>query len=288
MNKAVAGILIIGLVLCGGRAHGVDDETQAEREHQNVRVKVVAVNPSQNKNQQVPVKIYLPQEVTPEDIVSKGELVLGYDSQKSTYYVYKNDVELKPKESRVFEVEVKDVWFVPQGQIDDFRKHSRLVLSRLKGSTYYETAQGLATSIDESLNKVYATQNDETASRKERIGRYRSNLLLVEAVEKNINRMEKLITIAQSRPVPEVLEKPKVKTESPTKTTTWMIIFIIMLFIGMLAGVFFFTWQTQAHYTKDFIVGVRKLVFGKGGTPPATPEKTEPGSPEGEEPKPEA
>jgi len=237
-------------------------------ERDNIRVKVMAVNPSGTKTQNVPVKIYLPQEIRPEDILSKGELEVGYDNDRGVFYVFKNGVSLKPKETRVFEVEVKDVWYITQEKLGSLKDGTTLIVSRLENTPYYEQAQKIVLPIFKGLDTIDKSQNDDTVGRKERIGIYRTNLKLLDSVEKDFTKLQSLFAVAQALPVPEVLEKPKVKTESPTKTTTWMIIFIIILFIGMLAGVFFFTWHTQARFTKDFIGGVRRIVFGKGGTYP--------------------
>jgi hypothetical protein len=47
-----------------------------------IKLRVVAVNPSKDKVQKVPIKIFLPKEVIPDDIVDMGELKVGYDSHK--------------------------------------------------------------------------------------------------------------------------------------------------------------------------------------------------------------
>lgn len=231
----------------------------------NMELSVVAVNPSKTKTQDVPIKMYLPQEVTPADIVDSAGLEVEFDPDKSIYYLYKEGVTLKPAETKTFNVEIRDVWIIPQDQLDALREQTAFVLGRLEGSEFYESAQKLAETIYNSLDIVARTQSDQTVSRRRHIGVYRDNLDIIKQVKENIALMEKKLTLPQALPVPEVLEQPKMKTDAPTKTTTWMIIFIIMTFMGMLAGVFFFTWRTQAHFTKDLIAGARNIVFPKKG-----------------------
>ena len=115
--------------------------------------------------------------------------------------------------------------------------------------------------IKKALEKIAVTQNDEAVSRRSHIGIFRNSLNIVNLVKEDVERLEKQLEIVRSMPKPEVLEKTNLKTESPAKSTSWMIIFIIMLFISMLAGVFFFTWQTQANSTKAQIAKDRDSAF---------------------------
>lgn len=236
-----------------------------EKERDTIKLRAVAVNPSATRDQVVPIKIYLPEEVTPKDIVSSRDLKIEYDDDRGAYYAVRADVFLKPKQTRIFEVEVKDVWIVPQDKLKVLSDQTNFVLKRLKGSEFYEPSKILADAIFMSLDVIAKTQDDETVGRKQHIGIYRNNLKIVEEIEDNIERMERQLTLIAALPVPDVLEQDKIKSDSPAKTTTWMIIFIIIIFIGMLAGVFFFTWHSQANSTKDFIGSVRKKVFPKGG-----------------------
>jgi hypothetical protein len=238
---------------------------QEGRERENMELSVVAVNPSKTDIKSVPIKMDLPKEVTPNDIIDSGGLEVEFDTERSIYYLYKEEVKLNPAETKVFNVEIRDVWIVPQKQVDALKEDTATVLSRLEGTEFYEPAQRLGETINNALDTVVRTQNDETVSRRRHIGVYRNNVKIIDQVKEDIARLEKKLTLPQALPVPEVLEKPEIKTEAPSKTTTWMIIFIIMLFMGMLAGVFFFTWQTQAHFSKNLISSARNLVFPKRG-----------------------
>ena len=40
--------------------------------------------------------------------------------------------------------------------------------------------------------------------------------------------------------------------KTPSRATTWFIIFAILIFIGVLGAVFFFTWQAQVRMTSSF------------------------------------
>ena len=50
----------------------------------------------------------------------------------------------------------------------------------------------------------------------------------------------------------DMLSESRLNLRDPSKTTTWFIIFAILIFIGVLATVFFFTWQSQVKAASRF------------------------------------
>src|SRR3989338_2056602 len=106
MKRAVLFFVFCMLVFRGSL--GLCDDPQKS----TIKLRVVAVNPSKEKPQTVPIKIFLPKEVIPDDIINMGDLKVGYDSSKGVYYAYSDGVELKPQETRVFEVHLEDIWRV--------------------------------------------------------------------------------------------------------------------------------------------------------------------------------
>lgn len=251
---------ILGFLLCFSPV-----ALAQEKERETIEMSVVAVNPSDSKPQTVQIKTYLPKEITPDTILDASGLDVEFDSVQSMYFVFKEELKLKPGETRTFSVEIKDVWFIDQKRLDSLRTQTESIVLRLGETEFYEPANLLAETIYKALDTVTKTQNDETVSRRSHIGIYRNNLLIVEQIKDDVDRLEKQLIVASSLPKPDVLEEAELKTDSPTESTSWMIIFIIMLFIGMLAGVFFFTWQTQANATKNLISEAREQAFPEKG-----------------------
>lgn len=214
-------------------------------------LRVVAVNPSAENSRTVPVRIDLPQEIKPADILDHGELEVEFDTERSMYYVFKPEVTLAPKQTRVFEVVVRDVWFIPEPQLDALKSHAELVLRRLERTEYYESAKELGDSIVSRLGDIRTIQHDETISRKQRIGAYRRNLLALQAIKDDLARMEKLLSFTGGPPIPDMLEESPLKADAPSTTTTWLVIFLIIVFMGLLAGQFFFTWQRRVRTSAE-------------------------------------
>ena len=70
-----------------------------------------------------------------------------------------------------------------------------------------------------------------------------------------------------------MLKESPLKSDAPSTTTTWLVIFLIMIFMGLLAGQFFFTWQRRVKAPErpepDFPAPGM-------GTPAASPEAEKP------------
>ncbi|MEI6631875.1 MAG: hypothetical protein WCL25_04605, partial [bacterium] len=233
----------------------------------------VVINPSKSKTQTVQVKNYLPVEVKPKDITELGGLELEYDSAQSIYYVYKHNLELSPGEMRVFEVEVEDIWVVSDKTLSDLKRRAEGILKKAESTAYYESCKEIADTIYPRLDEIATSQSDEAISRAQHIGIYRQNLLVLDKVKEDIARMEKILATAGGPIAPEMLSKTKIKAESPTKTITWIVVFIIIIFIGLLAGVLFFTWHRQSRITKDALLSAKKSAFPE---PSGTEGKEEP------------
>lgn len=223
--------------------------------------RVVAVNPSKTKTQKIQVKSYLPQEIKARDVVDIGGLDLEYDPEKAIYYVYKADVELAPAEVRVFEVEVEDVWIIAKDKLDDVKTRVDSITARVENTDYYPKVKEIADTIYPRLEEIATSQVDDTVSRTQHIGIYRQNTLVLDQVKEDIAKMEKILATAGGPLAPEMLAKTRVKSESPSKTMTWIVIFTLIIFTGLMAGVLFFTWHRQARITKEALSAAKKSAF---------------------------
>lgn len=227
----------------------------------SVTFRVIAINPSKTKSQKTEVKKYLPEEIRPKDVIDSGGLDIEYDTDKSLYYAYKESVELTPAEVRVFEIEVEDVWLVGEDELTDLRERTDSILLQLENSEYHLKAETIANTIYKRLEEIRTSQLDDSVSRQGHIGIFRNNLNTIEDIKEDIARMEKILVTAGGPPSPEMLADAKIKADSPSTTMTWIVIFVIIIFTGLLAGVLFFTWQHQARVTKEAILSSRKNAF---------------------------
>jgi len=272
-NKGYGGLAIrvlsftSFLIVCSmsiplAHAQSQDEET--------ITISVVVANPSKEKTQTIPVKIDLPQEVTPEDIIDKGDLEVQYDDQKSSYFLYNKAVELKPKQTRVFEVQVKNVWKIPQEEIGELSSYAEMLIKKLEGSDYYESGKRLYDLAQKELSEIKLRQSDENLGQKQRIGAYRLNRKAMEQIKQYLEKMEKILSFQGGPPVPEMLQESKLKSDAPSTKTTWLIIFAVLFFVGLLGLQFFYTWHKRAMAEKSSMDTQRRKL--PGNAPVTGPE----------------
>jgi hypothetical protein len=232
-----------------------------------IKFRIVALNPSKVKTQRVPIKIYLPEEVKPQDVLDLGGLNLEFDAQKSLFYVYKDNVILKPGQTKIFEVEVKDIWIIPQEELDTIKEKVNILLGSFKDSPYYEKIKNLSTRANALIDEIAKSQSDESVSRSQHIGIYRTNKKALAKLKEEVAEMERLLETVGGPLTPHIFAKTKFRTEAPTKTATWLIIFSVIIFVGLLALVFFFTWYRQSKITHTVISQAKKESFFEEETP---------------------
>ena len=199
-------------------------ETQA-----GITLRLVAVNPADNE-QVVPVKVYLPMEIKPEDVIYKEDLEIGYDTQQGSYYVH-GEYTLKPKEVLEKEIELKDIWVIDETQISLLRQESKSIADDFKKTNYAEKAELIYQGIDKKLQEVSQMQLASSASPGYHISNYRNSLSLLNSAKADLLAAKTLLA--------EVSPKGLAKF-------TWKIILFIIIFLGVLGMGFFFIWQRQS------------------------------------------
>ena len=245
-----------------------------------IKFKIELSNPSAD-TKVVPLKYYLPVEVKPEYIIDKGGLEVAYDYQKGIHYCYKNDISLAPQEKKEFVVGVKDVWVIPEEQIQTLKAHAIKLMDMLKDSEYREPAGFLGNKIVGELDNIIAIQNNPKVSVERHIGDYRTNLARFDNVRKDVAKLERLVIQAGGSPGVtlavkdiksrggegiglgkgkagpgaggalrgakglEMVGKSIFRGKAPDITTSWKIIWIIVGFLAAMSFLFFILWWVQ-------------------------------------------
>lgn len=212
---------ILGIIFFVATAHFAFAES-------SVVIKLVAVNPLADQVQTATVKSYLPKEVQPEDILKKGDLQVIYDAQQGSYYVY-GEVELKPSEVWEQEVELRDVWYVADAEIESLRAESVKYGEMLKGTEFADRITFLCGSVETKLKLIQDGQKTSPANPEQRISVFRENLRVLESVKADLATVRSLL--AQIKPFP-------VKA-------VWGMILAIVVFLAILGVSFYFVWYRQ-------------------------------------------
>lgn len=238
-NKVLFFVLLV-LVLGGSLSLSAAENPDPRA---SVKLRVVAVNPSKEKPQTVPIKIYLPKEVIPDDVIDMGELKVGYDSSKGVYYAYSDGVELKPQETRVFEVNLEDVWKIKNDEMSKLKEQTALALKHLENTPHYANAKSIVDSIDHRLNEIQVKQEDLSISREEHIGAFRVNQLTMQQIRSDISLIEKMLQTSGGPPSIEFLKDTVFeKKKDIERITAWKIIIGLIGLIAFLGIAFYLKW----------------------------------------------
>lgn len=200
-----------------------------------VTLRVIAVNPSEELTQTVPIKVYLPVEVKPEDVINKNDLEIAYDTQQGSYYVF-GEYQIKPKEMLEKEVEIQDIWVIEDVEIAGLRKEARDVFRGFEKTAYAERAAAMHKGVEKKLQEIEGMMKFAAASNPaQHISDYRYCLSLVAAVRSDLVAAKTLLA--------EVAPAGAAKL-------SWKIIVFIIGFLAILSMGFFLIWQYQARMEK--------------------------------------
>lgn len=188
----------------------------------------MSVNPSKDQSQKVTVKAYLPKETKPENVVNKADLEIAYDTQQGSYYVY-GEFELKPGETLDRDIELSDIWVIPNTDIETLRQEAAKLNDGLKGTEFAERASFLMNSVESKLNQVAENQKASPSNPEHHISNYRENLKTLESAKADIALARGMMS--QIKPFPAMM--------------VWKLIGIIIIFLGVIGGAFYIIWQKQ-------------------------------------------
>jgi len=186
---------------------------------QEVNINLVAVNPF-DYIKEVDLKHYLPEEVTPDDIIDKGQFLMDYDVNKGAYYVH-GKVKFKPKESRTFKLRVKDVWVIKEDEIllmkDQLEKNLTL-LDPTKDNI--GAAERTVTYLMGQIDHIYGQQINYSENINRRIEEYRAYRDNLEDIRDQVFSVDFLRHDAKALEELRDLEstvKLRIEVENPSK-----------------------------------------------------------------------
>lgn len=200
----------------------------AVAEQANIIIKLVAANPSKGQTQKVTLKAYLPKESKPEDVVDAADLAVTYDTQQGSYYV-SGEYEIKPGEFLERDVEIKDIWVVPEKDINMLRQEVLQMKDLLKNTDYAERMDFLKTSIDNKLDQIVQNQLNAPTNPERHISNYRDNLKAMDLARQDVAVARSLL--AQGRGLPT--------------TAVWKLVISIIIFLALLGISFYIIWHKQ-------------------------------------------
>ncbi len=166
-------------------------------ENGSVIFKALVTNPSSVVTQKVPIKYYLPEELTEKDIIELDEgLTVKYDAQAGSLFI-SGEVDLGPNKSQTFEVKTQNVWQIEAEGISSLRRQSELLFEPLKKSSYFAQGAVLKADIDVSLDRVVLLIKDSHTP-EARIRDYRQALVELKSAQEKMDNLKTLASSAGS------------------------------------------------------------------------------------------
>jgi len=181
----------------------------------DVVIKFIAMNPSDQTTEKMPIRYDLPKGCKGEDVLDAGGFSLRYDIENDRYFI-EGDISLAPKESKVFQIVVKDIWKVPDAKLDLLRDHIQDKMVELESLGMGDKSQLIGKSMLQRIEDI-KTDQSEAKPIEERIKAYGANVKKLDTIESDMlvlsgigvdTSQEKIITI-----VCEVTNKTKRKRE---------------------------------------------------------------------------
>ena len=158
----------------------------------DVKLMIVVFNPSSTDSQSSPVRYDLPKGIGPDQVIDIGTLEMKYDFDKGNYYLT-GIVKLEPSERKVLEISIRDVWNIPESDLNNLKSHTELLINRLKDTKHSKAGSALYKSVMGQLENIITQEKARAASTSERINQYYENEVILSEIKENIGMLENLV-----------------------------------------------------------------------------------------------
>jgi len=244
--------------------------SQTETGIRTVKFRIRAKNPA-DEQRTMTVRALLPKEITSFDVLNKLDFRLLFDEDEGRFAVEKEDI-FAAGEDKVYEIILKDVWYITKEEIDFLRDQSTKILDRFTGSSYENFAKQTVDFILFTLDEVWTLQEEVASSEaiEDRIRAYVINHQRVELVKRKIKELQDLlleIPVKRTTEIDQIRQAINEMTKmfdilslgfSPDLSTTWWIILGIIGFLIIFSTSFYLVWLFQLGKNKFGKAEVKK------------------------------
>jgi len=211
-----------------------------------VTLHIKITNPSLTEKKKVPLKHEFPAEVRTTDVVDAAGLQIGFDASRNICYAYLEDLELAPQESRVFDVKIKDPWSGLAGKLPRIEKRCQDILAITKDMESYKAVDAQARAILKELETVKGQKGPGVVNQ-DYVAFSRQQADQVLGMETRVQRLEEFF---QPHEKPMKYGVPVMDVPRPDKQTTWVLIYVILGFLGVFSALFFIRWYGKGKAEK--------------------------------------
>jgi len=210
-------------------------------------------------------KHYLPSEIKPENLVEFEGFEVRYDQEKKQAFLFKEE-QLQPKEKKKYTIGIRDVWFIPQKDIDYLKSRSNEAYDFLKESKFGSSAKVLYDHITVLLKNLEDSQIQKRENILDHISAFRDNQKTFDSARVDVESLEKLLSVYREdldkSKVENVLKKMKslkgvadiskaIFNKAPTEGVTWKFIGWVLFFVGLITAANFLIWFMRSKDKKE-------------------------------------
>jgi hypothetical protein len=202
-------------------------------------IEISIINPSATEKKVASLRENLPEEIRVYDILSSGVLDVGTDFNTGSCYVYKDGIELAPGEKKTFTVSIRDKWDINQPRVRALLEDASNILNRVQQRGRYPGVEGAVTGVLEDLGGVSAEHGPDLVN-DQYVAFFRGQAVRIDVIEQRLRRIE-----AAMKPI-EKNVRFGFKVKPPSMKTTWVIIYVILGFLGLFSVLFFLRWFARS------------------------------------------
>jgi len=196
-------------------------------------------NTSPTSARSVTVNRELPAELLAADVLDPGGLEVGTHAESGMTYVYKDNVEVPPGETVTFTVVVRDKWNVNAPRVVGLRKDIDELQKAVAEQKDYKSVEEVLAALLEDLGGIEGESGPERLDR-DYVAFYRDQTRRVDSIERTVTRIRAVMRGTRVSSTLGFNVKP------PSMKTTWMIIYIVLGFLGVVSLLFFFRWYGKS------------------------------------------
>jgi hypothetical protein len=209
-------------------------------------IHIKITNPSLSEKKKVPLRHEFPAEIKTTDVLDAGGLQVGFDAARRLCYASLEDIELGPQESKVFDVKIRDPWSGLRDQLPGLERRTRDLIAIVKDMESYKAVLAQAQMILTDLEAVKVKPWPAQVNR-DYVAFVRQQGTAIQGLATRVQRLEELFQPSE-KPIKGGV--PIMDVPRPDKRTTWVIIYIILGFLGAFSALFFIRWYGKGKAEK--------------------------------------
>jgi hypothetical protein len=207
------------------------------KEYGEAIVKITVHNSSESRVRKIDVRRDMAPEITIDDVLDDGGLAVRYDPKARVTYVFKDDLEVPPKETVTFEVRIRDKWNINGERIQFLREKVSELQVMTSGRDKIDAVEATLKDAEETLGRITEEKGPDTLS-PAYIAFYRRQADQLDEVERALNRVDSALKPLET--------KRGFDIPAPDKKTTWLIIYVILGFLAVVSLLFFLRWYVRS------------------------------------------